>query len=447
MRNLVSLEDIAKANNGNRAFGFSGFDASRDFILSEVSKFDTATAWKENFTALFTQVTSINFRVGAKNYSINSLTYSPSTSAEGITAPLVHAPSGNVSCTAAAYANLDVKDKIVLIERGLCPDNTTFAGRIRPAAAAGAVAVIIYNNEPANITGGTLTNPDPKGYVPAGLIQQVDGLALAATLKEYPTTTAYFQQTQLIAERITQNVFAETKGGDPSNVIMLGAHLDSVQAGPGINDDGSGSTLILELFKAIQKYKIKNKIRFAWWGAEENGKLGSKAYTAKLNATEIHNLLVYLNFDMVARGYFGVFDSDGSTHGTKAPPGSEIVEQLFIEALHGKGLNVTAAKFTGGSDYAPFMDLLKKPIGGLHTGTEFAQDPCYHQKCDTVDNINSFVLTTNAKVTARVLSILAAEGENLIPKAPLNATSKVKRLARSGVQVELRGSPCGGHEY
>jgi len=129
-----------------------------------------------------------------------------------------------------------VKGKIVLVERATCPTGGTLAGRIRPAAAAGAAAVIIYNNE-SNGT-GTLSAPDPEGFVPAGIIQRADGLALVERLNAGEVIEAYFQQTQIIGERITQNVFAETKGGDPNNVIMLGAHLDSVPAGAGINDDG-----------------------------------------------------------------------------------------------------------------------------------------------------------------------------------------------------------------
>lgn len=309
-----------------------------------------------------------------------------------------------------------MKGKIVLVERATCPTGGTLAGRIRPAAAAGAVAVIIFNNE-ANAT-GTLSAPDPSGFVPAGVILRADGFALVDKLNAGESIEAYFQQTQTIEERITQNVFAETRGGDPNNVIMLGAHLDSVPAGAGINDDGlsairtvvsgliftlgSGTTLVLELFEALQKYKVKNKVRFAWWGAEELGLVGSRYYTANLNASSIDQLLVYLNFDMVSSGYFGVFDGDGSTHGLVGPPGSEVVEKLFVDDLTSKGINVTAASFTGGSDYASFMTVLKKPIGGLHTGTGVAQDPCYHKACDTYDNANPNTITVNAKVCCSI---------------------------------------------
>lgn len=134
------------------------------------------------------------------------------------------------------------------------------------------------------------------------------------------------------------------------------------------------------------------------------------------NTAEADNLLLYLNFDMVSRGYFGVFDGDGSTHGLAGAPGSDVIEKLFVDHLTSKGVNVTAAVFTGGSDYASFMSTLNKPVGGLHTGTGVAQDPCYHQACDTYNNSNPTTLTINAKAAAHVLATLATEGHELIPK-------------------------------
>lgn len=99
-----------------------------------------------------------------------------------------------------------------------------------------------------------------------------------------------------------------------------------------------------------------------------NGLVGSRYYTSNLNQTEADKILLYINFDMVSRGYFGVFDGDGSTHGLAGAPGSEVIEKLFVDHLTGKGITVTPAVFTGGSDYASFMDTLHKPVGGLHTG-------------------------------------------------------------------------------
>jgi len=397
MANLVKLDSIAKSNGGNRAFGMPGYAASVDYILSRTQNSKNFRTWVQDFPALFQHVDSISFKVDNKSYTVIGLTYSPSTSAEGLTAPLVLGVSGPAGCTKEAYNDLDVAGKLVLVQRGSCPDGTTFAGRMKPAAAAGAAAVIIYNDVTSNVSAGTLSKPNPEEYVPTGYINRVDGLALVDRITAGEDVTAYFQQTQTIETKITQNIFTETLEGDPNNVIMLGGHLDSVIAGPGINDDGSGTTLVLELKTALEQFKVKNRVRFAWWGAEENGLLGSKYYTQNLNASEANSILTYLNFDMVSRGYFGVFDGNGDTHGLAGPPGSDVIEKIFVDDLTSKGINVTAAVFTGGSDYQSFFNI-GKPVGGLHTGTGIAQDACYHQACDTIDNPNPETLTINAKV-------------------------------------------------
>lgn len=426
MGNLQKLDTIAKANGGNRAFGLPGYAASVDYILSRTASSSNFITWVQDFPALFFRVESINFTVANSSYRVVGLSYSPSTAKEGVTAPIVFGATGDAGCTNEGYANLDVKGKIVLLQRGLCPDATTFAGRVRPAAAAGAAAVIIYATDVLPVTGGTLNSADREKYVSAGYINKAEGEALVARIQGGEVIEAYFQQTQTVETRITQNVFTETKGGDPTNVIMLGAHLDSVQAGAGINDDGSGTSLILEVKTALEKFKVKNKVRFAWWGAEENGLLGSKYYTTNLNASAANNILTYLNFDMVSRGYFGVFDGDGSTFNTTGAPGSDAIEKLFVEDLTSKGINVTAARFTGGSDYQSFVNI-GKPVGGLHTGTGVAQDPCYHQACDNVDNPNPTTLTVNAKTAAHVLSILATKGTKIIPKSFVDATMFTSR--------------------
>lgn len=360
---------------------------------------------------------------------------------------------GDQGCLYESYDNLDVTGKIVLVQRGTCPDGTTWAGRIKPAAAAGAIAVIVYNNVPTKTTGGTLSTPNPIELVPSGAIDQADGVALADRLTAGEVITAFFQQTQIIEERITQNIFAETKLGDADNIVVLGAHLDSVIAGPGVNDDGSGTSLILELAKGLDNFATNLKVRFAWWGAEENGLLGSEFYCNNLAAAEAQQILTYLNFDMVSKGYYGVFDGDGSTYGTRAPDGSEVIQQLFTSDFISKGINVTAARFTNGSDYASFWQILNKPIGGLHTGTGVDQDACYHQACDNITNPDPKQLTDNTKVSpcrshlmhafcrhdanfatqaaAHVLSILAIDGVELIPRPESNATSTLASRAEA----------------
>ncbi|KAK3689398.1 aminopeptidase Y [Podospora appendiculata] len=437
--NLVALNDIASANGGNRAFGLPGYAASVDYVFNRISNIPGTNAWKQDFPALFNMVETIDLKIDHEDIYVYGLSYSPSTSEEGITAELVAGPEGAAGCDASSYAGLDVKGKIVLIQRFRCPTGGTLAGRMLPAARAGAAAVIVYNDVATNVTAGTLSAPDPE-HVPAGFINMVDGLRITERLKAGEKLQTYFQQTQTVETRVTQNVFAETEDGDPNNVVVLGAHLDSVQAGAGINDDGSGTSLLLELFLALNKYRTKNKVRFAWWGAEENGLLGSKAYCQSLEALEVDKILAYLNFDMVSKGYFGVGDADGSSYGSVGPPGSEVIERLFIEDFESKGHTVVPAILTNGSDYASFWQILNKPFGYLNTGTGVAQDPCYHQACDTIDNPDPETITVNARAAAHMLTVLSLNGTALIPKTLTNATTlasiRMRDVASDVINIE-----------
>lgn len=221
MSNLEAFNDIAFANGGNRAFGLPGYDASVDYIFKRISKVKNAKVWKQNFPALFAFVDSIEFKVDDTPVYVYGLTYSPSTSEEGITAEIALGPEGAAGCDASSYDDLDVKGKIVLVQRFRCPTGGTLAGRVIPAAAAGASAVIIYHDLTTNVTAGSLSQPDPEKHVPAGFINLVDGEKIKERIEAGETVTAHFQQTQTIEERITQNVIAETKGGDPRNVIMV----------------------------------------------------------------------------------------------------------------------------------------------------------------------------------------------------------------------------------
>ena len=226
MKNLNRLNRIARDNGGNRAFGFPGYAASVEYVFERTSRFSrTMNTWIQEFPALFSKVESISFKVNGTSYYVYGLTYSPSTPPQGITAGLVLGPVGAAACTVDGYAGLNVKGKIVLVERWPCPTGGTLAGRVRPAKKAGASSVIIYNNVATNVTGGTLSAPDPEGFVSCGFINQKDGLALRERLLSGRNITAYFQQTQIVETKITQNVFAETKGGDPNNVIMVSLHF------------------------------------------------------------------------------------------------------------------------------------------------------------------------------------------------------------------------------
>ena len=212
-------------------------------------------------------------------------------------------------------------------------------------------------------------------------------------------------------------MIAELPGTNNDNVVMAGAHLDSVQAGPGINDNGSGSAALLEVAENIAKLKPQNTLRFAWWGAEESGLIGSTAYVNGLSQAERDRIALYLNFDMVGSPNYVFMVYDGDTSGFPAPPGVPIppgsvqIEDLFESYYTLAGERYDDAQFSGRSDYQAFI-LNSIPAGGLFTGAEVVKtaeqqaiwggtagqqfDPCYHLACDTFTNNSDKALDVNS---------------------------------------------------
>jgi len=230
----------------------------------------------------------------------------------------------------------------------------------------------------------------------------------------------------LIENATSTNIIAETKSGTDSCIIVVGSHLDSVPAGPGMNDNGSGSSLNLELMIQLSKLgllsSVKNKIRFAWWGAEELGLLGSDYYVSSLSASDLSNICLNLNFDMVAspnyfRGIYNASSGDSDIR-TQSIVIQKIFEQFFID----NNLDYELTAFNGRSDYGPFISN-GIPAGGLETGAEkiksvdqrtiyggipnAAFDTCYHLECDTINNINVDVYQQMAQAAGYTLQQLA----------------------------------------
>jgi len=216
---------------------------------------------------------------------------------------------------------------------------------------------------------------------------------------------------------MSSNIIAETPGGDPENVIVVGAQLDSVNQGPGIQDNGFGSAAILETAVQMSKVRPHNKIRFAWWGATENGLVGSDHYVFGLTAEERAGIRLYLNFDQIGSPNYVrfIYDGDGSEFGISGPEGSAAIEAFFQGFYSARGLEFEPTEFNFRSDYASFFDS-GIPVGGLFTGAEVVKteaqeaiyggisgeqfDQCYHLACDTIDNVSSEVLDLNADAVA-----------------------------------------------
>ncbi len=213
---------------------------------------------------------------------------------------------------------------------------------------------------------------------------------------------------------------------------MVGAKLDSVNAGPGIQDNGSGSAAILEIAIQMKNVNPSNKIRFAWWGAEESGLLGSEFYVDNLTTTELDNIALYLNFDLIGSPNFVrfVYDGDGSVFGLAGPEGSGAIEALFAGHYSAQGLPFEPTDYgTTGRSASSTFAFEGIPIGGIFTGAESIKtpeqaaiyggtagaqyDPCYHLACDTFDNISLEALDQNSDAAAAVILQLGNNTEDV----------------------------------
>ncbi|SDN80948.1 aminopeptidase S [Nocardioides szechwanensis] len=233
------------------------------------------------------------------------------------------------------------------------------------------------------------------------------------------------------------NLIADLPGGDTTNTVMVGGHLDGVSSGPGINDNGSGSAAILEvaLRLAASGETPTKHVRFAWWGAEELGLIGSTRYVQGLTTTQRSQIDSYYNFDMVASpnpGYF-LYDGDNSdgTGSGPGPTGSAQLEQVLGDYFTGIGVPTRGTDFDGRSDYGPFIQY-GIPAGGTFTGAESrktaaqvqlwggtttAHDPCYHSSCDTMANLSTTALDRNADAIAHAVWTVAQVGDVTPPPA------------------------------
>ncbi|QCQ92437.1 M20/M25/M40 family metallo-hydrolase [Rhodococcus sp. SGAir0479] len=425
---LEQLQRVADENGGNRAVGTPGYDASVDYVVGQLEDagFDVATPEfdVEEFTAR-TQTLAYSGR----DVPVEALTYSPATPPGGLTARLVPAPADDTpGCEATDYDGTDVAGAVVLVDRGSCP----FAQKQQVAADLGAAAVLVANNTDEALGGGTLGGTD-EARIPTGGVGKADGAALRQGGDVTLTLDTTVEKTR------SRNVIAQTKTGDADNVVMVGAHLDSVPDGPGINDDGSGVASVLETARQLGAApNVTNAVRFAFWGAEEVGLNGSEAYVGSLDDAARSEIALYLNFDMVGSpnaGYF-VYDGDNSDNVGEGPgpEGSAGIERTFGAILLQSGVTPGGTDFDGRSDYGPFI-AVGIPAGGLFTGAEDRKtpvqaeqwggepdaplDPNYHTPQDTVANLDRAALALNARAIGHGVGHYAqsVEGVNGVPPA------------------------------
>ena len=429
MGHLEKLQQIADEHGGNRALGSPGYAASVDYVASTLRDkgFDVTT---DEFDVRLPWADEPTVTAGGQNVKAVPLNYTIGTPAGGVSARLVPArQDDDPGCTASDYDGLDVSGAVVLVDRGSCP----FGQKQEVAAERGAVAMLIANNDDFVPASGTLgETTDVK--IPVVGITKDDG----ARLRAAPAETTIKLNAGIRKER-TRNVIAQTKTGNTENVVMVGAHLDSVPEGPGINDNGSGTAAVLETALQLgSSPDVRNAVRFGFWGAEEEGLLGSSSYVETLDEEALKDIALYLNFDMLGSPNPGFFTYDGDQSAPRTgsvprvPEGSAGIERTLAAYLESAGKTPQDTDFDGRSDYDGFT-LAGIPAGGLFSGAEEKMtkeqaelwngkadepfDPNYHKAGDTIDNIDRAAYEIHGHGVAFAVGLYAQDetGRNGVP--------------------------------
>jgi Zn-dependent M28 family amino/carboxypeptidase len=452
LRNAVSVERIIKherafqkiadSNGGTRVTGTQGYDASADYVEGKLKAAGYNVTVQEFTHPFFQVLTPTTFSQTAptptlyeegKDFNLagysgsGNLVDAPVVPTNDIIIPPDPTPSSSSGCEAGDFPTPSTtEDQVALIQRGTC----TFRAKAENAQAAGYDAAIIFNegnqSPPGRIEliGGGLGGPGVDIPVLITSFAVGQELYLAS-----PGARVSISADTIAETRTTSNVIADYPGGSTDRTIMVGAHLDSVPEGPGINDNGSGVAGILEIALQMKKLNIEptNHVRFAFWGAEESSPphWGSQAYLEELDPAQLEDIALYLNFDMIGSPNYVrfVYDADVTTLPFEEdfpPDGSGEIEDVFLEYFASQNLDTEPTRFDGRSDYQSFFDE-GIPAGGVFSGAEgektvaqaakyggvpgLAYDPCYHQECDTLkDELQ----------TAEVNQVEAAYGDAVI---------------------------------
>ncbi|KAF9965724.1 Leucyl aminopeptidase yscIV [Mortierella alpina] len=434
---LEQLYDIALKHNNSRSVT-NGYLASAEYVQAqlkanaaefcEVSTQEfKVPVWKEleepKLSSRWERVqVEYQNKVDFQSFRYNG----PSTTLED------QAIQGVANHGCSAEDHKKVNGKIAVIEEG--SDDCDLWTAAYHSQTAGATGVLFFNSATrkelrySEIRIDAWKEGDPLISIP--VLSVTHSLGSILLQNQHSTTlTLTTKNSQMVESTI--NVLCTTKRGQANDTIVIGAHLDSVPEGPGMVDNGSGSSAILEIVLTLAKnidassLEIKNKAVFAWWGAEEIGLLGARHYVRDLvgqGEDAKRELALNLNFDMLASPNYVPYVHNGSSAPDPLIIPSTKLDRLLSEYFELHKKDFEHAGMSGGSDYLPFLDE-GIPAGGLMTGASrkksveqrkrfggFANaqlDPCYHQSCDTLDNVSKEALELMSQAALHAITKLA----------------------------------------
>jgi Iap family predicted aminopeptidase len=371
---LQALQEIADENGGTRAAGTPGSEASEEYVAEQLREDGWDVELDPVTFPYFDERSPPRLDDLDQGSEFRTMSYSGSGRVE---APVSRSGLG---CDRRAFRNLE-EGEVAVVERGEC----FFRDKARNAQSAGAAALLIVDGESDEPLSATLGAPGIE--IPVMAVGAAAGRALGPRVE--------LEIDAVSERRRTVNVIADTTGGRGDRVVMAGGHLDSVPAGPGINDNGSGTAALLEIAGALGGRAPAARIRLAFWGAEELGLIGSRRYVRRLGPDERERIAAYVNLDMVGspQPEYGVYsDTDPR------------IERLLQRLV---GPRAEEESTGGSSDHAPFQRA-GVPVGGLFTGAGPPHDPCYHRACDDIDNIDLPILETMTRAAGEAVERLSA---------------------------------------
>ncbi|MFE1194029.1 M28 family peptidase [Streptomyces olivaceoviridis] len=423
-RHLEAISEATAANGGHRADGSPGYDASTQYLTRTL----TAAGYKvkrQEFSFLDYEIFSEKASVTAPNP--RTLTpiiarFSISTPEGGLTAPVV-VPSGkSTGCTANDYAGQDVKGKIVLVDVNDC----FITQKQITASEMGAVAVLMNVNAPnPQLNLRYRMVPPEDARIPIATLNRGEAEQLKSDIAAGPVTVNVDLRGRNKMTK-TYNLLADTPTGRADNTVVMGAHIDSVDTTPGMNDNAAASAMLLETAVQMAPYwkHVKNRVRFAWWAAEEKGISGSQYYVDQLNEADRSGTALYLNLEMIGSPNFLRQVYNGQTADGPGPAGSDRISGLIGGYFADRGLPTAGLVLDGRSDHSPFI-AAGIPAGGVNAGSDAVKtpeqakvfggtvgemlDPCYHQACDTLANVNRTIFEQNGRAMAWAVGRFAVD--------------------------------------
>jgi Zn-dependent M28 family amino/carboxypeptidase len=398
---LAALAAVAGRNGGTRAVGTPGYSDSVAYVTRQLRAVGYRPHLETFFFDFFRETKPTVFeRVapGLRRYESGkdfvTIRYSGGGNLTADVVPVDFAATSS-GCEASDFAGFPA-GAVALMKRGGC----RFSDKAAAAQSAGAAAALLANDgSPGHTAPLMATLFGPGTRIPVLIVSADVASEIAASAQPGPVRVRLDVSVARTRARAS-NVIADLPGRK-SGVVLLGAHLDSVASGPGINDNGSGSALVLEVARQARRLHLRPRhgLRFAFWGGEEIGLIGSTSYAQSLSAKQRRRILDVLNFDMVGSPNFGriVYSGDGE------PAGSLRIENAFRAYFAARGLPVEEASLDGSSDHTAFAQA-GISVGGLFTGADevktaalaqrfggsadYPFDACYHKACDTIANVD-----------------------------------------------------------